>query len=90
MRPGAARKRTIWGMLERRSPVSLAKLHSSIPWSASQSSPPNGMPGRLKRAKPSENGCAAKPKPPASRTARAMPQASRPRWRITSSIPKAR
>ena len=40
-------------------------------------------PGRLKRAEPSENGCAAKPKPPASRTARAIPHASSPRWRIS-------
>jgi hypothetical protein len=77
-------------MPERCSPVSFAKLHSSIPCTASQSSPPKGMPGLLKRAKPSENGCAANPNPPASRTARAIPHASRPRWRMTESMPNAR
>ena len=55
-----------------RSPVSFAKLHSSTPWSASQSSPPKGIPGRLKRSDPSDHGWAAKPKPPRSRTARAI------------------
>ena len=77
-------------MLPTRSPVSFGEFQSSMPCSASQSSPPNGMPGRLNRAEPSENGWAANPNPPASRTARAIPQASRPPCRISASIPKAR
>ena len=91
-RPGAIRKRSICGTLATDSPVSVTKLHSSMPSSASQSSASNGIPGpaRLKRFEPSENGWAAKPKPPAARTARQMPAASSPEWSISSSMPKAR
>ena len=72
--------------------MSLTKLHSSMPPSASESSASKGMPGpaRLKRFDPSENGCAAKPKPPAARTAAQIPAASSAEWSISSSIPKAR
>ena len=52
--PGATRKRSISATLDTDSPVSLTKLHSSMPSSASQSSASNGMPGpaRLKRSEP--------------------------------------
>jgi hypothetical protein len=63
-----------------------------MPSSASLSSASNGMPGpaRLKRSEPRENGCAAKPNPPAARTAAQMPAASSSVWSISSSIPNAR
>ncbi len=91
-RPGATTKRTISPTLVTDSPVSVTKLHSSMPSSASQSSASNGMPvpARLKRSEPCENGCAAKPKPPAARTARQMPAPSSWEWSISSSMPKAR
>ena len=79
-RPGATRKRSISGTLRTDSPVSVTKLHSSMPSSASQSSASNGMPGpaRLKRSEPCEKGWAAKPKPPAARTAgRCRPRRAR-------------
>ena len=51
-RAGIARKRSAAGMLPSCSPASLAMFHSSIPWSASQSRPPNGMPGPLEALRP--------------------------------------
>ena len=79
-------------MLPAASAVSVTKLHSSTPPSHSLSSPSKGMPPprRLKRREPCDHGCAAKPIPPASATARQMPSASRPSCSTGSSIPNAR
>src|SRR5918998_1248260 len=57
-RPGVATNRTMSAMLPAASPVSLTKLHSSTPWSASQSRSSNGMPGARsrKRSEPREKG----------------------------------
>ena len=74
-----------------RSPVSVTKLHSSIPRSPRQSMSRNGIPlARSTRSEPLENGCAAKPKPPARSTAAQTPAESSPVWSIGSSKPKAR
>ncbi len=47
-------------------------------------------PARLKRSEPRENGWAAKPNPPAARTAETIPAASSREWSISSSRPNAR
>ena len=78
-------------MLSAASAVSVTKLHSSTPCRQSLSRPSKGIPSpmRLKRREPCDHGCAAKPIPPASATARQIASASRPSWSTGSSSPNA-
>jgi hypothetical protein len=95
---GLRSQRTASAGVRHPSAASVKRLHSSIP-SVPPSSSNAGHPcgSTIRRASdgisiraPREKGCAAKPTPPASRTAVAISRAERPRCGISLSTPKAR
>ena len=90
-RCGAATNRSPSRIEPMRSAVSVTHDHSSMPVIAGADRSPNGIPrARANRSDPRDNGCAAKPIPPAAATAAAISPGAIPAWSISESTPKAK